>query len=65
MNEHAKPNIVYRVIRTILYVGLVYTRAIGGIFYNSMDSLVKEVEMDAEMKRRGSVLKQNKNRFNF
>ena len=65
MNNHAKPNLAYRVVRTILYVGLVYTRAIGGVFYRSMDNLVREVELDAEMKRRGSVLKQNKNRFNF
>lgn len=60
-----KPNLFYRVIRTVVYVGLVYTRTIGGIFYTSMDKLVREVEYDAEMKRRGSVLKQQKQRFNF
>lgn len=54
------PSLPYRIIRTIVYVGLVYSRALGGIFYGAMDSLVKEVEVDAEMKRRGSVLKRKR-----
>ena len=63
MNKRNAPSLPYRVIRTLIYVCLVYTRAIGGIFYSSMDRLVREVEYDAELKRRGSVLKQNKPRF--
>ena len=65
MNKHNAPSLPYRVIRTLIYVCLVYTRAIGGVFYRSMDNLVREVELDAEMKRRGSVLKQHKSKFNF
>ena len=61
--NNSKPNLFYRIIRTIVYVGLVYSRTIGGVFYTSMDKLVREVEIDAEMKRRGSVLKQHKPRF--
>ena len=61
--NNSKPSLGYRVIRTLVYVGLVYARTLGGVFYASMDNLVREVEVDAEMKRRGSVLKQNKPRF--
>ena len=52
-----QPSVPYRVIRTIIYVTLVYTRLLGGHFYQSMDRLVKEVEYAAEMDRRANVIK--------
>ena len=55
-------NTLFKAFRAVVYVALVYTRAIGGVFYQSMDNLVHEVEYDAEMKRRGSVL-QKRRRF--
>ena len=48
---------IFKCVRAVLYVTLVYTRAVGGIFYQSMNRMVNEVEHAAEMDRRASVLK--------
>ena len=61
--NNQQPNLIFRIARTFVYVGLIYARSIGGVFYESMDSLIKEVEVDAEMKRRATVLKRHKPRF--
>ena len=53
-------NYFYKSVRAIVYVTLVYTRAIGGVFYQSMDRMVNEVEYNAEMERRATRLKKRR-----
>lgn len=48
---------ISKCIRAITYASLVTLIRLGGGFTESMETLIREVEYEAEMKRRGTVLK--------